>query len=403
MLKVGIIREGKVPPDARVPLSPEQCAEAQLRLPIQIVVQKSPIRCFKDEEYAARHIALQADVSDCDILMGVKEVPIDQLIPDKTYLFFSHTIKKQPYNRPLLLAALAKNIRLIDYEVLTNEKGERLVAFGFYAGVVGAHNAMWTWGKRTGQFSLPRLCESHDYAEVLEVYRKTQLPPLRIVLTGSGRVASGAAKNLLDMGIRQVEPQAFLSQDFDGPVFTQIHAENYARPKDTGKSFDKSDFYKNGDQYVSTFQPYFQKADIFINGIFYDKKAPAFFTMDDMQRPDFRIRVIGDITCDIMPGASVPATIRPTHIDDPVFGFDPRTGEETAPYQPGVVDVMAIDNLPSELPRDASVFFGEQLMIFILPELIRACQSDVLRRATITDQGVLTPAFEYLSDYVTGA
>jgi alanine dehydrogenase len=403
MLKVGIIREGKVPPDARVPLSPEQCAEAQLRLPVHIVVQKSPIRCYKDEEYAARGIDLQDDVSDCDILMGVKEVPIDKLIPHKTYLFFSHTIKKQPYNRPLLLAALEKDIRLIDYEVLTNERGERLVAFGFYAGIVGAHNAIWTWGQRTGQISLPRLCESHDYAEVLKIYRQTQLPPLRIVLTGSGRVASGAAKNLIDMGIRQVDGETFLSQEFEEPVFTQIHAENYARPSDSTKNFDKKDFYKNGDQYVSTFQPYFQKADIFINGIFYDKKAPAFFTVEDMQRPDFRIRVIGDITCDIMPGASVPATIRPTHIDDPVFGFDPETGLETAPYQPGSIDVMAIDNLPSELPRDASVFFGEQLMIFILPELIRASQSDVLRRATITDQGVLTPAFEYLSDYVTGA
>lgn len=403
MLKVGIIREGKVPPDARVPLSPEQCAEAQLRLPVHIVVQKSPIRCYKDEEYAARGIDLQDDVSDCDVLMGVKEVPIDKLIPHKTYLFFSHTIKKQPYNRPLLLAVLEKDIRLIDYEVLTNERGERLVAFGFYAGIVGAHNAIWTWGERTGQFSLPRLCESHDYAEVLKIYRQTQLPPLRIVLTGSGRVASGAAKNLIDMGIRQVDAQTFLSQEFEEPVFTQIHAENYARPTDSTKDFDKKDFYKNGDQYVSTFQPYFQKADIFINGIFYDKKAPAFFTLEEMQRPDFRIRVIGDITCDIMPGASVPATIRPTHIDDPVFGFDPKTGLETAPYQSGSIDVMAIDNLPSELPRDASVFFGEQLMIFILPELIRACQSDVLRRATITDQGVLTPAFEYLSDYVTGA
>ncbi|HOY05514.1 MAG TPA: NAD(P)-dependent oxidoreductase [Saprospiraceae bacterium] len=403
MLKVGIIREGKVPPDARVPLSPEQCAEAQLRLPVHIVVQKSPIRCYKDEEYVARGIDLQDDVSDCDILMGVKEVPIDKLIPHKTYLFFSHTIKKQPYNRPLLLAVLEKDIRLIDYEVLTNERGERLVAFGFYAGIVGAHNAIWTWGERTGQFSLPRLCESHDYAEVLKIYRQTQLPPLRIVLTGSGRVASGAAKNLIDMGIRQVDAQTFLSQEFEEPVFTQIHAENYARPTDSTKDFDKKDFYKNGDQYVSTFQPYFQKADIFINGIFYDKKAPAFFTLEEMQRPDFRIRVIGDITCDIMPGASVPATIRPTHIDDPVFGFDPKTGLETAPYQSGSIDVMAIDNLPSELPRDASVFFGEQLMIFILPELIRASQSDVLRRATITDQGALTPAFEYLSDYVTGA
>ena len=403
MLKVGIIREGKVPPDARVPLSPEQCAEVQTRLPIHIIVQPSPIRCFKDAEFAAKGLTIQEDLSECDVLMGVKEVPIDQLIPNKTYLFFSHTIKKQPYNRPLLQAMLAKGIRMIDYEVLTNEKGERLVAFGFYAGIVGAHNSIWTWGKRSGQFSLPRLCESHDYAEVLEIYNKTTLPNFRIVLTGSGRVASGAAKNLLDMGVEQVSPEAFLNETFDGPVFTQIHAVHYARPIDPSGVFDKKEYYSHGERYQSAFLPFAQKADIFINGIFYDKKAPAFFSVEDMRRPDFRIQVIGDVTCDIMPGASVPCTIRPTHIDDPVFGFDAQTGLETPPYQRGAVDVMAIDNLPSELPRDASVFFGNQLVEHILPELAKGLHNDVLERATITEKNALTPAFEYLQDYVTGS
>ncbi len=400
MLKVGIIREGKVPPDERAPLSPDQCAKAQALLPVQIVVQPSAIRCFKDEDYTAQGIALQEDLRDCDILMGVKEVPSDWLIPEKTYLFFSHTIKKQPYNRSLLQAVIAKNIRLIDYEVLTNENGERLVAFGYYAGIVGAHNALWTWGRRTGQFSLPRLYESHDYAAMLRVYHQTALPPLRIVLTGSGRVASGAAKNLLDMGIAQVSPEEFLTQDFSKPVFTQIHAEHYVRHSDPGHPFDKKDYYRHGENYVSAFAPYYRRTDIFINGIFYDKKAPAFFTVTDMQQPDFQIRVVADISCDIMPGSSVPCTIRPSKITDPVYGFDPETSLETAPYLPGSVDVMAIDNLPSELPRDASVFFGEQLLQHILPEFTRACQSEVLRRATIAEKGSLTPAFEYLQDYV---
>ena len=400
MLKVGIIREGKVPPDERAPLSPDQCAKAQALLPVQIVVQPSAIRCFKDEDYTAQGIALQEDLRDCDILMGVKEVPSDWLIPEKTYLFFSHTIKKQPYNRSLLQAVIAKNIRLIDYEVLTNENSERLVAFGYYAGIVGAHNALWTWGRRTGQFSLPRLYESHDYAQMLRVYQQTSLPSLRIVLTGSGRVASGAAKNLLDMGIAQVSPEEFLTQDFSKPVFTQIHAEHYVRHSDPGHPFDKKDYYRHGENYVSAFAPYYRRTDIFINGIFYDKKAPAFFTVTDMQQPDFQIRVVADISCDIMPGSSVPCTIRPSKITDPVYGFDPETSLETAPYLPGSVDVMAIDNLPSELPRDASVFFGEQLLQHILPEFTRACQSEVLRRATIAEKGSLTPAFEYLQDYV---
>lgn len=399
MVKIGIIREGKTPPDARTPLTPEQCAEAQVELPVRIVVQPSPIRSFRDEEFTAHGLDLQEDLRDCDILLGVKEVPDEQLIPGKTYLFFSHTIKKQPHNRHLLQTVLEKHIRLIDYEALTDDRGQRLIAFGFYAGIVGAHNALWTWGRRTGRLRLPRLCESHDYAEVLALYEKMALPPLRIVLTGGGRVASGAAKNLRDMRIREVTPEEFLQQDFPEAVFTQLHAQHYARHRD-GRAFDKSHFYKHGEEYQSAFAPYARRADVFINGIFYDKKSPAFFTLEDMQQPDFHIEVIADVSCDIVPGSSVPATIRPSTIADPVFGFDPRTGAETPPFQPGSVDVMAIDNLPSELPRDASAFFGRQLLDKILPELLRGRESAAICRGMIAENGALTPEFDYLEDYV---
>lgn len=400
MIKIGVIREGKVPPDARAPLTPEQCAEAMVELPLRIVVQPSPVRCFKDEEYANHGVTLQEDMRDCDILLGVKEVPVDQLIPGKTYLFFSHTMKEQPHNRRLLQAIVEKKICLIDYEALVNETGGRLIAFGFYAGIVGAHNALWTWGRRTGQFSLPRLCESHDYAEVLETYEKLDLPPLRIVLTGGGRVASGAAKNLRDMGIRQVSPDEFLHRDFPEAVFTQILAENYVQRKD-GQPFEKSHFYAHGDAYASVFAAYYRRADIFINGIFYDKKSPAFFDLEEMRSPDFHIRVIADITCDIVPDSSVPSTIRASKIADPVYGFDPKTGRETPPFQPFSIDVMAIDNLPSELPRDASAFFGRQLLERILPELLKRGGSAVVRRGMITEDGSLTQQFAYLTDYLT--
>lgn len=400
-VKIGIIREGKIPPDARAPLTPEQCAEAMVELPLRVVVQPSQVRCFKDEEYIAHGIHLQEDMSDCDVLLGIKEVPVDRLIPGKTYLFFSHTMKQQPHNRRLLQTVLEKNIRLIDYEALTDERGERLIAFGFYAGIVGAHNALWTWGKRTGQFSLPRLCEIRDYAEALEVYEQLLLPPLRIVLTGTGRVSTGAAKNLRDVGIRQVTPQEFLEEQFSEAVFTQITARDYACHRDPDKPvFDKQHFYAHGEEYVSAFQPYYQKADIFINGIFYDKKAPAFFTVEEMQHPDFRIKVIADITCDIVPDSSVPSTIRASKIADPVYGFDPVGGAETPPYQTGSIDVMAIDNLPSELPRDASAFFGRQLLEKILPELLKGRASEAIRRGMIAENGRLTPEFGYLTDYV---
>lgn len=401
MVKIGIIREGKTPPDARAPLTPEQCAEAQVELPIRIVAQPSPIRCFKDEEYRRHGIHLQEDLSDCDVLLGVKEVPIEQLVPNKTYLFFSHTIKKQPYNRPLLQAVLEKNIRLIDYEALADARGERLIAFGFYAGIVGAHNGLWTWARRTGQFVLPRLCESHDYAAVLEVYERLQLPPLRIVLTGTGRVATGAAKNLQDMGIQQVSPTEFLENQFDKAVFTQLHAQDYAAHRD-GRAFDKSHFYAHGEEYVSAFAPYYRRADIFINGIFYNRQSPPFFTVSEMQSPDFRIKTIADITCDMMPASSVPSTIRASKIADPVYGFDPMTNQECPPYQPNGVDVMAIDNLPSELPRDASAFFGRQLLEKILPELLKGRESQAIQRGMIAEGGRLTEAFGYLTGYVAG-
>jgi hypothetical protein len=323
------------------------------------------------------------------------------LRPDKTYLFFSHTIKKQAYNRPLLQAILAKNIRLIDYEALTNERGDRLIAFGFYAGIVGAHNALWTWGKRSGDFALPRLCETHDYAAVLELYDHLKLPPLRIVLTGGGRVSSGAAKNLRDMRIRQVSPAEFLQQDFPEAVFTQLQAEDYVEHRDAA-AFDKAHFYAHGEQYQSKFAPYYRRADIFINGIFYDTKSPMFFTAEETRRSDFNIRVIADITCDIMPGSSVPCTIRPSKIADPVYGFSRVTGEETAAFQPESIDMMAIDNLPSELPRDASAFFGRQLLDKILPELLVGRESAAIRRGMITEAGQLTEAFQYLSDYAAG-
>lgn len=401
MIKIGIIREGKVPPDARVPLTPEQCAEAQVELPVEIVVQPSPVRSFRDEEFVEKHIKLQEDLSDCDILLGVKEVPANQLIPGKTYLFFSHTIKKQAYNRPLLQAVLQKNIRLIDYEALTNERGERLIAFGFYAGIVGAHNALWTWAQRSGAFALPRLRDCHDYAEALEVYRNTRFPALRIVLTGGGRVASGAVKNLTDMGIRHISPHEFLTQDFQEAVFTQLHAEQYVARKD-GAPFEKSHFYSDGEDYRSIFAPYYRRADIFINGIYFNKKSPAFFTVEDTRQADFNIQVVADITCDIMPDSSVPCTIRPSKIADPVFGFSRITGEETAPFQQDAIDVMAIDNLPSELPRDASAFFGRQLLDKILPELIKGRQSPAVQRGMITENGALTEPFSYLQDYVNG-
>ena len=400
-MKLGIILEGKIPPDSRTPITPAHCAHVREHFPVDIVVQRSPSRSYTDAEYEAAGVPLTGDLSDCDAIMGVKEVPVHLLIPEKTYLFFSHTIKKQPHNRRLLQAVLEKRIRLIDYELLTDDRGHRLVAFGRFAGMVGAHNALYAWGRRTGRFSLPRMKDCRDYAEAKAIYRQTDFPPAKIVVTGSGRVASGTCEVLLDMGVQQVSPEDFLQNSYPRPVFTQLSSAHYAARAD-GQPFAPQNFYDHPDEFVSAFLPYAHKADIFINCIFYDQRAPMFFTSDDMKRPDFKIQVLADVSCDIAPQASVPTTLRASTIEYPVYGYDPVAQAETQPYEDGVVDVMAVDNLPNEMPRDASQAFGEQFIAHILPELLLP-HSPVIERATIADKGHLTPHFRYLQDYVEGA
>ncbi|MBK7408285.1 MAG: alanine dehydrogenase [Saprospirales bacterium] len=399
-MKLGIIKEGKIPPDSRVPLVPDQCAAILKQFPIELTVQHSPIRCYKDEEFERAGITLTDDLTDCDVLMGVKEVPVNKLIPGKTYFFFSHTIKKQPYNRRMLQAILEKNIRLIDYEILTDEQGFRLIAFGRFAGMVGAHNALYTYSLRTGAFVLPRMKDCHDYEEAKGLYRKIKFPPIKVVVTGGGRVSGGACEVLGDMGFQRVSPADFLFTHFDYPVFTQLNPEQYAARKD-GKLFTPKDFYEHPEEFDSAFSPYAQVADIFINGIFFDQRAPAFFTVEEMRKPEFNIQVIADVTCDIAPKSSVPSTLRASTIADPIFGFDPVSRSETQPFQDGIIDVMSIDNLPNEMPRDASRAFGEQFITKILPELLKP-ESKVIERATIADKGHLTPHYMYLRDFVEG-
>ncbi len=399
-MKIGLIREGKTPPDSRVPLIPQQCARIITDFPIDIVVEPSPGRCYPDESYQRLGIELTSELSGRDVLMGVKEVPVAQLIPNKTYFFFSHTIKEQAHNRDMLRAILEKNIRLVDYEVLTDDKGRRLIAFGKFAGMVGAHNGIYTYGERTGRYQLKRMKDCLDYAEAKMEYEKLQLPPMKIVLTGTGRVGRGAALVLRDMGIRQVSPEEFLSQDFPEAVFTILACCHYAQRKD-GKAFDKKDFYRHPERYESRFAPYYKVSDVMINGIYWDIRAPAFFSAEEMQHDDFQIEVIADITCDIAPVSSIPSTLRPSSIENPVYGYDPAAQEETAPYQPHTVDMMAIDNLPSELPRDSSKAFGKQFIDHVLPELLKE-HSEVIERATVAENGRLGKHFEYLESYVRG-
>ena len=397
-MKIGIIREGKVPNDARVPIIPTQCKKLIEQYNLDLVVQPSPTRCYTDDEFVQAGVTVQEDLTDRDILLGVKEVPIDQLIAGKQYLFFSHTHKKQVYNRKLLKAFLEKNIHMVDYELLTNTKNQRLIAFGVFAGMVGAHNALYTYGKRTGQLNLKRLKDCHDYAEAISIYKKTQFPKVKIVLTGSGRVSSGAVKVLQDMGIKKVIPFDFLTKEYDEAVFTQLDCQHYVTHKN-GQPYMNQDFYSKPEAFESKFQPYTEVADIMINGIFWDNKAPAFFTKEEMKSDKFNIKVIADVTCDIAPISSIPSTLKASTIANPIFGYDPQTEKEVDPHGANVIDMMTIDNLPNELPRDASESFGNQFSEYIIKELLMR-DSDVIERASITRNGALTNGFEYLRDFV---
>ncbi|WP_116124195.1 NAD(P)-dependent oxidoreductase [Lewinella sp. IMCC34183] len=396
--RIAVLREDKTPPDARVPLTPRQCA-GLIGRGYDLIVQPSLHRCFPDEDYRKAGVPVQEDITSQDLLLGIKEVPIDRLIPGKTYCNFAHVAKFQPYNQPLLRALLDKEVTHLDYEYFTDDRGRRLIAFGYWAGMVGAHNGVWAYGERTGRFSLPRLRDVYDYAAAIKAYRAVDLPEMKVVLTGTGRVGAGAARVLKDMGFRKVTPAEFVG-DTTGPVFTQLAVEDYVTHP-TGKAVKRSHFYQHGEEYRSAFAPYARVADVFINGIFWDGRAPAFFTIGDMHSPEFHIQTIADITCDIAPAASVPSTIRPSTIADPVFGFDPADETETEPFRPESVDVMAVDNLPSELPRDASKAFGETLIKEILPEFSRE-SSEILERATITRGGELGPHFTYLSNFAEG-
>lgn len=394
MLKIGLIKEGKIPADNRVAFTPKQCKVLKEQKGMEVVVESSDIRCFSDDEYRAEGIEVVTDLSDCDILFGIKEVPASKLIPDKTYFFFSHTKKMQPYNQEMFKAILDKQITLVDYENLEHEDGTRLLGFGFFAGVVGAHNGMMAYGNRTRKFSLKRIYKHFDFQELSGSYFGLKLPNVRIVVTGSGRVAHGILKVMALMGMREVEPDDFLANAFSYPVYTNLKgADLYENVINGG--YDRDEFHEHPEKYRSIFKQYLKCTDILMNGIYWDSKVPRLFEMKDMDEHDFNLQTISDITDD--KHGSVPCNLGDVTIEEMVYGVSKKTGERTEPYLPGSVDVLAVGNLPNELPRDASRYFGEQLMKYIVDDLEDG--SPVINHATMARQGQLTKRFAYLKEY----
>jgi saccharopine dehydrogenase (NAD+, L-lysine-forming) len=399
-LKVGILRETRNPPDRRVPLTPPQIIALQELYPmVEFFVQPSDSRCYSDEEYDYLDIPLKEDLRDCDLLLGVKEIDKRTFIPEKTYLFFAHVAKKQLHNREMFLEMVSKKIRLIDFEYLTTEQGQRVVAFGRHAGIVGAYNGLRARGIKTNKFKLKPAYQCKDLEEMWAGLRLIQFKPgLKILVTGEGRVSQGVMETLSICNMVQVSPEDFLNREFDVPVVCKIGPSHYTRHK-KGLPFRFSDFVNNPGDYESAFLPYTRVTDILMTGHFWDPCSPVFFKREDMQKPEFKISIIADISCDI--NGPIPSTIRATTIADPFYSYNPYLGiEEPAFSHPSNITVMATDNLPGELPRDASADFGKQLMQSVLHDLITNPASPVIKRATIIDGGKLTPAFSYLEDYL---
>ncbi|WP_394970390.1 NAD(P)-dependent oxidoreductase [uncultured Croceitalea sp.] len=399
-MKFGIIKERKNPPDKRVVLSPTLCQNVlHKHSEVQIVVESSDIRVFSDKEYLEKNIEIASKMESCNVLLGVKEVPITALIPNKKYFFFSHTIKKQVYNRNLLRTILDKNIELYDHEVITNIKGQRLVAFGRYAGIVGAYNGIRAYGLKFNLFELPKAEYLMDQAALITELNKIQLPNIKILLTGRGRVGNGAREMLDAMNIRKVNVSEYLEGDYNEPVYCQIDASEYNKRKD-GVRGNKADFFKNPEEYKSNFFRFAKVSDFYIAGHFYGDGAPFLYTREDAKHSEFKIKVVADVSCDI--DGPVATTIRSSTIADPIYGYEPQSETEIDYKDKNAIAVMAVDNLPAELPRDASDGFGEAFSKYVIPAFFNGDKDGILERARMTSNGKLTKRYKYLQDYVDG-
>lgn len=401
-IRIGILRETRNPPDRRVPLTPPQIIALEETYPdVQFFVQPSDFRCYSNEEYEYLNIPLKEDLRDCDILMGVKEIDKRTFIPGKTYLFFAHVAKKQPHNLSMFRSMIENKLTLIDFEYLTTNDGQRVVAFGRHAGIVGAYNGLRARGIKTNGFKLKPAYQCHDLDEMWAGLRLIELQPgLKILVTGEGRVSSGAVETLSVANVVQVSPEEYLNREFEVPVFCQIGPQHYTKHKE-GNNFSFAHFRVHPEEYESAFMPFAGVTDILITGHYWDPRSPVFFTREEMRRPGFRISVIADISCDI--NGAVPSTLRATTIADPFYSYNPYLEREEPAFSSlRNITTMSIDNLPGELPRDASHSFGEMLMENVLYDLFTGASGDMIKRATIIRGGKLTREFEYLCDYIEG-
>lgn len=397
-MKFGIIKERKNPPDRRVIFSPAALTHLQQLFQESIVkVESSDIRIFANEQYTNAGIEICEDMSDCDVLFGVKEVPIDHLIPNKAYFFFSHTIKMQPYNKKLLQAILEKNIDLYDYETIVDEQNRRLIGFGRYAGIVGAYNSIRAFGIKFELFKLPKAETLSGKEALIAHLKRLVLPPLKFVITGTGKVGNGVKEILDAIKIKEVSVQNYLTKTYTQPVYVQIDVLDYNKRKD-GQVLDFTDFYENPKEYVSDFERFTKVSDVYISGHFHANDAPVILSREMLQSKDCKLKVVGDVSCDV--NGPIACTLRSSTIAEPLFGYLPSEHAEVDIFHPAAIVVMAVDNLPCELPKDASEGFGDMFLEHVFPAFFNGDRDGVLMRAKITEKGKLTKRFSYLQEYV---
>lgn len=401
-MKIGLIKETKSPVDNRVALDPAQVAMLNEKYPQHaIVVQTSDIRAYSDDEYKAKGVEVVSDVSDCDILFGIKEARIDSLIPGKHYFFFGHIAKMQEYNRPLLQAFLQKGITFSDYEYLVDDRNIRVCAFGWWAGVVGAYYTLRGYGLKHGLYELPKPDLKFTLDKLLANLKAVNLPAVKILVTGAGRVSQGAQHVLDNIGAKKMSEEDFLSSGSVGCLSYCVADVDRLVKKSDGGDFSWADFTHNAHSYESDFHKWAVAADVLICAHFWGPDAPVYLTEDELRSPDLRIKMIGDVTCDIK--GSIKSTVKPATHADPYYDYNPHTEQAEAAFSSdGNISVMAVDTCPNALAMDTSTYFGEMLIKHVFTPLLEGEQSGVIDGSTIVEAGSLTDKFAYLEDFANG-
>ncbi|MDY7110532.1 MAG: bifunctional lysine ketoglutarate reductase /saccharopine dehydrogenase family protein [Planctomycetota bacterium] len=430
MARIGIRHEDKSRWEARAPLTPAAVQRLIREEGVAFTVQQSPTRAFTEAPYEQAGAAIAADLGDCPVIMGVKEIPPEKFEPHKTYVFFSHTIKGQPENMPMLRRLMELKGQLIDYEKIVDEQGRRLVFFGRFAGLAGMIDTLWALGQRLRHEGIATPFETirpaHEYSDLEEARRAIRaageaiaadglpeaLRPFICGFAGYGQVSQGAQEIFDLLPVEEIAPQDLHEAEPAANVCGKVvfREEDMVKRIDDAAPFDLQEYYDEPDKYRAAFFPHAKHLSVLVNCIYWEPKYPRMITREQFAElysdPQPRLRVVGDITCDI--DGSVACTTRATDPSNPVYVYDPKTGEtEDGVAGRGPV-VLAVDFLPCELPVDASEAFSEALLPFIGP-LARADLSAPLAdsglppelvRATIVYHGALTEPYQYLEEFV---